>query len=68
MMRHGLNPNIGMDEADHHRQYSSSTNYEMNEARRLLGDASRQRRVDQKKNSQAFNDKEPEANVVSASA
>ena len=51
MMRHGLNPNpnIGMDEADHHRQYSSSTNLEMNEARRVLGDASEKSREEQKK-------------------
>ena len=48
MMRHGLNPNIGMDEVDHHRQYFLSTNYEMNEAQRLLWDASGQRREDQK--------------------
>ena len=49
MMRHGLNPNIGMDEADHHRQYSSSTNFEMNEARRALGDASGISREKQKR-------------------
>ena len=48
MMRHGLNPNIGMDEANHHRQCSSSTNYEMNEARRVLGDASGKSREEQK--------------------
>ena len=49
MMRHGLNPNIGMDEADHHRQYSSSTNFDMNEARRRIGDASGNAREVQKK-------------------
>ena len=49
MIRHGLNPNIGMDEADHHRQYSSSTNFEMNEARRVLGDASGKSREKQKR-------------------
>ena len=40
MMRHGLNPHIGMDDADHHRQYSSSTCYKMNEASQLIGDGS----------------------------
>ena len=48
-MSHGLNPNIGMDEANHHRQCSSSTNYEMNEARRVLGDASGKSREEQKR-------------------
>ena len=40
MMRHSLNPAIGMDQADHHRQYTTTTGYEMNEERQLLGDDS----------------------------
>ena len=38
-----------MDEADHHRHYSSSTNFKMNEARRVLGDASGKSRKEQQK-------------------
>lgn len=33
MMRHSLNPGIGMDQADHHCQYSTNTGYKMCEAR-----------------------------------
>ena len=40
MMRHSLNPGIGMDQADHHRQYISTTGFEMCEERRKLCDGS----------------------------
>ena len=38
MMRHGLRAQTGMAQADHQRQYSVTTMYDMREERRLLGD------------------------------
>ena len=40
MMRYVLNPAIGMDQADHHHQYTTHTAYGMCEARRILIDGS----------------------------
>ena len=33
MMRHGFDPSIEMDQADHHRQYSSNNDCRMRQAR-----------------------------------
>ncbi len=49
MMRHGLNPSIGMAQADHHRQYTAGIDYRMREERRLMGDGSGGDRENRKK-------------------
>ncbi|KAL7526020.1 hypothetical protein ACHAWF_001602, partial [Thalassiosira exigua] len=49
MMRHGLKAQIGMDQADHHRQYSYTTDYGMREERRAIGDGSTASREKRKK-------------------
>ncbi len=49
MMRHGLKKEIGMSQADHHRQYSSGIDYSLREARRSLGDGTTTDKEQQKK-------------------
>ena len=49
MMRHSLTPGIGMDQADHQRQYSAMTGFKMREERRLLGDGTSESREKRKK-------------------
>ena len=49
MMRHSLKSEIGMDQADHQRQYASQTDHGMREARQLVGDGYGKSRDEQKK-------------------
>ncbi|KAL7554031.1 hypothetical protein ACHAWF_017895, partial [Thalassiosira exigua] len=49
MMQHGLKAQIGMDQADHRRQYSCTTDYGMREERRAISDDSTASREKRKK-------------------
>ncbi|KAL7548072.1 hypothetical protein ACHAWF_011358 [Thalassiosira exigua] len=49
MMRHGLKAGIGMDQADHHRQFSSNIDYGMRQERRDLATEKERHQEDRKK-------------------
>jgi len=49
MLRSNLRSQVGMDQADHHRQFSAHQEYKMREARRKIADESGEKRDKQKK-------------------